>query len=392
MNAQWRQQLKDKMEGYQRPAPEVMWNEIDKVLDARRTHRTWLWRIAAAIAAVLTITGAGYWTTHQEPTEQLPLTAKTNTDDSPVEPINSIAPASSTTSTTPTTSVTPMNRINVVQASPHSAVQQQNTALPTEDLQNADAVAIVDAVSTADTAATSTSTALAQGEESHLPSLREIREELQRQLPRRSDSRLMAKVYMQNIYEVGRLVKPEYNYKENTQTIINTPETVIPVDEWTSTDSTDSKPIPRRGPENSHSIRYHQPIRLGVSLRYRLDDHWSVESGLLYSLLVTEVDEEEQRHSYIGVPMNLGYRLWVSRRFGMYLSAGATIEKMLDASPWQFSLNTAAGVDYQLTDRLSLYVEPGVGYYFSNRNSIPTVYQHRPFNFDLSLGVRIDLK
>ena len=113
---------------------------------------------------------------------------------------------------------------------------------------------------------------------------------------------------------------------------------------------------------------------------------------MLYSLLVTEVDEEEQRHSYIGVPMNLGYRLWVSRRFGMYLSAGATIEKMLDASPWQFSLNTAAGVDYQLTDRLSLYAEPGVGYYFSNRSSIPTVYQHRPFNFDLSLGVRFDLK
>ena len=164
MNAQWRQQLKDKMEGYQRPAPEVMWSEIDKVLDARRTHRTWLWRIAAAIAVVLTITGAGYWMTRQEPTEQLPLTAKTNTDDNPVEPINSIAPANSTVCTTPTTSVTPMNRINVVQASPHSAVQQQNTALPTEDSQSADAVATVDAVATADTAATSTSTALAQGE------------------------------------------------------------------------------------------------------------------------------------------------------------------------------------------------------------------------------------
>jgi len=217
-----------------------------------------------------------------------------------------------------------------------------------------------------------------------------------------STTRLMAKVYLSNFHVAGHLLKPELYYApggNDNFVNIDDPHTDNPQDpdddssvSYIPTDSTESKRAPRRGPESHHEVRYHQPVRLGVSLRYRLDDRWSVESGLLYTLLVTDVDREEQRHSYIGLPMNLGYQLWASRRFGLYLSAGATIEKMLDASPWQFSLNAAAGVDYQLTDRLSLYAEPGVGYYFPDGSGIPTVYQHRPFNFDLSIGLRIDLK
>ena len=88
----------------------------------------------------------------------------------------------------------------------------------------------------------------------------------------------------------------------------------------------------------------------------------------------------------------MGYHLWSNRHFGVYLTAGGTIEKMLDASPWQLSVNSAVGLEYKLTNILHLYAEPGLGYYFSNGSKIPTIYQDQPLNFNLNIGLRFDLK
>ena len=76
MNEQWIQQLRQIMDGYQRPAPEVSWDEIDQALAAGKTHKTrqlWLQRMAAA-AAILLIAGAGYWGFKHTETEQIPQT------------------------------------------------------------------------------------------------------------------------------------------------------------------------------------------------------------------------------------------------------------------------------------------------------------------------------
>ena len=68
------------------------------------------------------------------------------------------------------------------------------------------------------------------------------------------------------------------------------------------------------------------------------------------------------------------------------------IEKSLDTSPWQFSLNGSAGAEYKLTDFFSLYAEPGLGYYLKDGSTTPTIYQDRPLNFNLSFGLRFNLK
>ena len=146
---------------------------------------------------------------------------------------------------------------------------------------------------------------------------------------------------------------------------------------------------------------YHrQPVRLGLSLRYRLNDHWSIESGLLYTHLSSDItitedgitSVKEQRLNYIGIPLNVSYDLWRSRYYGLYVTAGGTIEKSIDTSPWQLSLNGAVGAEYKLTNYFSLFVEPGLGYYFKDGSSIPTIYKDRPLNFSLSLGLRFNLK
>jgi hypothetical protein len=107
---------------------------------------------------------------------------------------------------------------------------------------------------------------------------------------------------------------------------------------------------------------------------------------------VNTTSTTEQRLNYIGLPLSISYDLWKTKHFGLYISAGGMIEKSLDTSPWQFSLNGSAGAEYKLTDFFSLYAEPGLGYYFPDGSSIPTIYQDHPLNFNLSFGLRFNLK
>ena len=162
---------------------------------------------------------------------------------------------------------------------------------------------------------------------------------------------------------------------------------------YSSVDSVQTTQIEQR-------VRHRQPIHFGFSLRYRLNDHWSMESGLSYTRLSSDItitkDDlttvREQRLNYIGLPLSISYDLWKTKHFGIYVLAGGMIEKSLDTSPWQFSLNGVVGAEYILTDFFSLYAEPGLGYYFKDGSSTPTIYQDHPLNFNLSFGLRFNLK
>ena len=167
-----------------------------------------------------------------------------------------------------------------------------------------------------------------------------------------------------------------------------------------------------RTQQTSETTRHHQPIRFGFSLRYRLNDRWSIESGLTYTRLSADftktVDDKsvttEQHLNYIGIPVTASYLLWGSRYVNIYLSAGAMVEKMISGSrttagvtnsvsihPLQFSVSGAAGAEFRFTPQFSLYAEPGLGYWFDNGSDIPTYYQEKPLSFSLSLGLRLNL-
>jgi len=59
--------------------------------------------------------------------------------------------------------------------------------------------------------------------------------------------------------------------------------------------------------------------------------------------------------------------------------------------PLQFSVSGAAGAEFRFSPQLSLYAEPGLGYWFDNGSDIPTYYQDKPLSFSLSLGLRLNL-
>lgn len=170
------------------------------------------------------------------------------------------------------------------------------------------------------------------------------------------------------------------------------------------------------------NIRHKQPINVGISLRYRLNDKFGIESGLTYSYLSSELTagsennryETKQTLQYIGIPLNINYCLWENKRWYFYASAGGKVDKCISGKsdtdyilngkvtssdeenvrvkPLQFSVNASAGMQVKVTSLLGVFAEPGISYYFDNGSSIETIYKEKPLNFNIKLGLRFSLK
>ena len=164
--------------------------------------------------------------------------------------------------------------------------------------------------------------------------------------------------------------------------------------------------------------KHRLPVRVELNVAYRLTDRLSVESGVSYTRLSSDMKDGtkdnyssgSQKLDYIGVPLNVKYRAFGYRRLSVYASAGLLTEKCVSgkttheyvisgekkkheaedvaAKPWQLSVNAALGAQFDVLRNVGVYVEPGVSYYFDDRSPLSTIYKEKPLNFNLNLGVR----
>lgn len=164
--------------------------------------------------------------------------------------------------------------------------------------------------------------------------------------------------------------------------------------------------------------KHRLPVRVGLNVAYRLTDRLSVESGVSYTRLSSDMKDGtkdnyssgSQKLDYIGVPLNVKYCAFAYRRLSLYASAGLLTEKCVSgkatheyvisgekkkheaedvaAKPWQLSVNAALGAQFDVLRNVGVYVEPGVSYYFDDRSTLSTIYKEKPLNFNLNLGVR----
>lgn len=164
-------------------------------------------------------------------------------------------------------------------------------------------------------------------------------------------------------------------------------------------------------------MQHHIPIRFGLTAQYDLTPRFGIESGITYSRLSSDLSTEnnrpikgEQILHYIGMPVNLKYRLASWKALSIYASAGAMLEKCVDGTltrhttlpngtnekkslklkenALQWSSNIAIDLQVNLTRHIGLYVQPGVAYYFNNGSEIRNIYKDRQFNFNINLGLR----
>ncbi|MCE5205924.1 MAG: porin family protein [Porphyromonadaceae bacterium] len=177
--------------------------------------------------------------------------------------------------------------------------------------------------------------------------------------------------------------------------------------------------VPNYKKEQAYTdVKHHQPVTFGLTLRYNFTERWSVSSGLTYSLLSSELysgngnyyyDDRQTLH-YIGIPVNIAYTFWQNNKISAYLSTGGLVEKnvvgrltsnyyidnhleittkeKIRSKELQWSVNGAMGLGYRISNNIGLYAEPGISYYFRNGSELETIYKDNPLNFNLQLGLR----
>lgn len=402
MKEEWRLEMQQKMEGYRKPAPELSWSDIYGVMPIPHIVLPLWIKHTAAAAVVLLMAGIGYRFINVDDaapvSAPVPAPASVPAPEQPIIEKENPVPTQSENGRRNQILASLETETGVVPEVPADIIDSDNTSVsqsvvsesvepsPETDNQQPSVVRKTDSVYP----------------KMDLPKRK-----------RKKDSRLMAMAYVSNY--MSDSFRSEYDIQTSiTQDITSRIEYQDPspgvVNQFSDGDSWEEEKIPVTvydtvttvtNTRTDHEYSHHQPIRFGLMFLYRLNDHWSLESGLSYTRLLSDfttivdgqvTDVSEQRLHYIGIPLNLGYQFRIYRRVGMYVKAGGSIEKMLNASPWQFSVNGATGVNYELTDRLNLYFEPGVGYYFNDGSSISTLYKDHPLNYNLSIGLRINLK
>ena len=167
--------------------------------------------------------------------------------------------------------------------------------------------------------------------------------------------------------------------------------------------------------------KHYMPIRAGIHLAYRFHSRLAVETGVVYSCLLSDYEDGSDSHyiagrqtlHYIGVPLNLTCRIYSWRQLDIYGSVGGMAElcvggtqrtdyvlnskteqstnERITEHPWQFSTTLSLGVQYNCLSWLGIYLEPGATYRFRDHSSLRSIYSQRPLDFSLNLGVRFSL-
>lgn len=176
-----------------------------------------------------------------------------------------------------------------------------------------------------------------------------------------------------------------------------------------------------RDVEQKTEYDHHLPIRIGLSVAYALTDRLSISSGLTYTRLSSDIKDTsreskyigEQRLHYVGIPVNVSYKVASSRWISLYGTAGVLAEKCvsgttdegyvenntmkytntqdISSKPLQMSVNAGVGIQFDFIDNVGIYAEPGLSYYFDDGSALQTIYKEKPLNFNLNVGVRFKL-
>ncbi|MBR5042146.1 MAG: PorT family protein [Bacteroidales bacterium] len=178
---------------------------------------------------------------------------------------------------------------------------------------------------------------------------------------------------------------------------------------------------PDAGITESGPSSYGVPFTIGLGARFHVADKLSFGTGLDYSMLTRSFKgtysgaaasayEGTIYHTvhYIGVPLNVYYDL-LSTRDGLmnvYTWGGGSADYCIansyrlmstpasvvpdKAGGFQFSAALGMGLEFKLSDKLGLYLDPAVRYYFHSPGQPKSVRTDKPFMFNFDAGLRFN--
>lgn len=172
----------------------------------------------------------------------------------------------------------------------------------------------------------------------------------------------------------------------------------------------------------STTTETHRPgNRLGLGLSYEFLPRWSLESGVNYTSLqsayntISGLSASDARRTveYIGIPLNVQFRLLDKKRLCIYLCGGPMLETAVGGSvstssyisgihssdkyeplkpkDLQWSFGGGAGLQLGISRHGALFAQPGFSWHFAGSGNVDSYYTAHPFAWDLAFGYRFTL-
>lgn len=160
-------------------------------------------------------------------------------------------------------------------------------------------------------------------------------------------------------------------------------------------------------------VKHHFPISVGVQVGWGVTECLRINTGVVYTNVSSDFINSSynttqvttQTLHYVGVPVNISYDFWQTKRFKTYVTAGGEADfnvknhtesdgevMVLKHDRTQWSANASLGAQFDIIPQLGIYVEPGAKYYFDNGSQIENTFKDRKLNFNLQFGLRWNIK
>lgn len=409
----WTEQLRQRLNDAEVPAPENLWDSISQQLDAqgqqqntkgqqqdaedaqvaKKPHRVTLLPWAAAASVVL-IAGVGVWWQLRSNTPDIAMLEPaphpiTLTDNKAVN-----TKASATNSHISTTSTHAMLAYKDNALAPTASNKEEEVMALTMAEQEVQSEPIAE-IST--TTSTPTATATQKSQRTTQTQAAHTAYHLPRTQHQASNTR----------WQVGVGTAGNMNrYKSSGPIYVNSLSAV-------NTEYADNEMF-RVSPyeQDTKDVTHHDmPISIGFTASYSVTPRIALASGLVYTLATSSfqhgasMPKETQTLHYVGIPLNLSYTVWGNSWLRTYIMAGAQADmnvkatlkadghkSNIDNDRAQFSVTGGAGVQLNVAQQLGVYVEPGVRYYFDNGSAVQTIFKEHPTNFSLQVGLRWNIE
>lgn len=161
--------------------------------------------------------------------------------------------------------------------------------------------------------------------------------------------------------------------------------------------------VPKQILVTNRQMTHYQPWSLGVTLSCELGRGFSFETGLVYTLLRSEINymtySEMQQMHLLGVPLRIDKEIFGAGRFSLYAGLGGMVEIPVHSSfdgrrvaerAVQCSLTATLGAEYRIGRLTALYAEPGLAWYVTETH-LETIRTEHPLTLSLCLGLRFRL-
>ena len=416
MKDKWAQRFQEKMDGYEMAAPEMEWANIDKALAKnRRPHMGLIWgrRIAVAAAVALMVIGgarvllqgleAGGEDAPQQNCGERWLTLRQERTAGKEGRLLAVADA--------------VNDVEEMETVWHERAFLSKSGGTDNNINNKDINGEIRTSRSVDGQKRgSENNNKSRIEKYYNPGSEKYynpRSEKNNNRRYYHGGELIAAVYMQNTMTANGTIGMAKQM--NATTVSNTPYGSV-------SDEFRSGSLDFLAESNPKDIRYdhNRPIKVGISVKYDIDNRWSISSGLTYSYLRSSFDYSEgkafgsgvQKLHYVGLPLAVDYNIISAKKLKVYLSAGGEVQKLVcgkatmdgvnipeaDANHdikeggMQWSLNAAIGAEYNFVDNFGIYIEPGVSHYIDNHSKVDNYYKYKPTNFSLNVGLRLSIR